>query len=479
MADTTTTAVVDVARQETKAVHFAEETQKPTGFVVAPVAAASLQANNTAPAAAAAATTVSKKKAREEELKQRFNELTGTDELSTPASEFRNELAGFLADHAPEEEDQTTKKAKLAVVDTPPTRRQQQPQQQRAATLRTHPAAVAEPPVAIPDGKRKRKIYWGRAVLMALAVLFVLWLLSSGATWLWLKTISPRQPRMAPPDKVFDVDSVKREESEHGSLVDAWIWPWQFLFGSPRHDASSPVIAYRLHDTITSETCLRASPNDIRNGRLLGGKVLLHDLRTSLLWHMATSGYTAICAQHVGVPACYCLLDTRRVTPDGKVKPRQSDPTRSFTDAFRSTDGGHYMELFNPRITGLSRNRLMLVQEKNVMCQQSYWAKRFASVYVEYVDSNGDLYEKLFNGTHSYNMQHVTEIHHGMSTCSDDSADALLKLVRGRLSSPDDGEAQAMLFTSPELHRNYHPAVASPLPAPRLPDVAIGKDKKK
>lgn len=318
------------------------------------------------------------------------------------------------------------------------------------------PAAGNNKSLSSPKAKT-RKIRYDRLAWILCAVLVGIWAL--GVVGFYLFSSSSSADAASSPSRIQEL----------------WTWPITILLSTrAAHDPQAPVIVYHLQDSITSETCLRVAPEHIRSGYSLGGKVLLHDLRTSLLYHMASRGDNAICAQHVGVPLCYCILDTKHVAANGSVLQRPLAARRSFAETYQ--DGkDHYIELFNHRITGLSRNRLMLVQEKNVMCKTQYWAKRFATVYVEYLDANGDLYEKLFNGTHAYNLQHATEIHHGLRTCSDETADALLKLLRGRLTAPGDDESQAMLLTSPEVHRNYAPPLAAPLPTPKLPSVG-GRD---
>lgn len=205
------------------------------------------------------------------------------------------------------------------------------------------------------------------------------------------------------------------------------------------------VIVYPLLERPRNEECVPLTPDEIRAGSFLGGKHQLVDVSTSMLYHMRARGLSGICAQHVGVPACYCALDLTRATPSGLRLPARSlrhpapdQATRNSDEVTRNLNAAErYLEdevlhLFDPQIVGASR-RLVVTSEANAYCPERHSSKRHESVYASFYDRRGEPYEMLFNGTHSINVQHALEIHAGQVRCEDDAEHLLQRAILSRL----------------------------------------------
>jgi peptide deformylase len=262
--------------------------------------------------------------------------------------------------------------------------------------------------------------------------------------------------------------SSSSSSSTFASLPGMLLWPisvpfrWVYTHltaDSTKAEKERALVVFPMVDTLSAEECILVRPEDLKsgNGRLMGNTVGHQELRTSMIYHMSNRRLSGMCAQHVGLPACYCILDMKH-------KYRNSTLVTSPED---------YIELFNPRIIGISRNKIVQVQERNIFCAKQYFAKRFEAITVEYLDGNGNLWERDFNGTHSFNLQHAAEIHRGIRTCMDDAADLLLLLMRGRLGGGPERDSfeRQMLFSNTEVHRNERPSVPQALPTPILPRI--------
>jgi peptide deformylase len=232
------------------------------------------------------------------------------------------------------------------------------------------------------------------------------------------------------------------------------------------HQASRPVIVYPLLERPQNELCTPVTPDEIRAGSLLGGRHQLVDVTTSMLYHMAARKRSGICAQHVGVPACYCALDLTRATPSGsRLPPRSLRHPEPATEhgglgasdevASRVREAESYLEdevlhMFDAVIVGASR-RLVASTESNVFCREKRLVRRRESVWVAFYDRRGEPYEMLFNGTHSINVQHAAEIHAGAVRCGEDRDDAMQSLLLRRLENMED-----LLLQQQQQPRHHH-----------------------
>ena len=208
----------------------------------------------------------------------------------------------------------------------------------------------------------------------------------------------------------------------------------------------SNIIVFPIVSTINSEKSLFVTPEDIRTGKFLGGTVTYQDLKTSMLYHMRDKRYSAMCAQHVGVPIQYCILDEWRVLANGS----RLDPSIPLGKEWLSEP--YITELFNPVLDGWSENRLDLVQERNVFCPHEHWVLRFRWIWVKFLMApSGDMSRLFYNGTHAYNIQHFLQIHKGMKGCMENSAEELAR----------EAYRDKMQYVLPADYRNALPAPPS------------------
>lgn len=194
------------------------------------------------------------------------------------------------------------------------------------------------------------------------------------------------------------------------------------------------LVLYPLAERLSAEFCIRPTQDEIRSGRVMRGKVQLADVRASLEYHMRTRKKSGLCAQHLGVPLCFCIFDVSAVSPSGIDRCKAGRCPEPMSDP---------LYLYNPILTGRSMTRFVLSHEKNSFCKHDYYAKRHESVMAAYLDQDGNAQEVLFNGTHSIQMQHVAEIHRGSVTCADNKIDLVARMLKERL---EDKDARDMLY---------------------------------
>lgn len=224
---------------------------------------------------------------------------------------------------------------------------------------------------------------------------------------------------------------------------------------------SPTVIVYHLIENINSEKTLLITPDEIKAGRFMDGTISYHDLKTSMLYHMREHKFTAICALHLGVPVQYCILDMMRVLANGS----RLDANVPLAKQWLSDD--YIEEIFNPVLTGWSTNNQRMVEEKNSFCKERHFVQRFQWIWVDYLrPPQGDLCTRFFNETHSYNLQHIIQVHSGISGCLENSADHLITIARGRHFDPSLSHNQ-LLWSSPELMRTTRAESPPSTPIPK------------
>ncbi len=121
----------------------------------------------------------------------------------------------------------------------------------------------------------------------------------------------------------------------------------------------------------------------------LNGRADFRDLRYSLQSHVRFESYQFMCAQHVGIPLCYCVI------------PPSDTPQQQWLDVLGAVN-----------ITGFSRD---LVLEPNC-------AKRFfRAVWFRAQTLDGQLHERLVEGTRAVAVQQMYAIHRGLDPCEFDA----------------------------------------------------------
>lgn len=234
------------------------------------------------------------------------------------------------------------------------------------------------------------------------------------------------------------------------------------------------LIAYQMAETLNSDGCALILPKELELGRFFG-KYSYEELRVSMVWHMVNRNYSGICAQHVGVPICYCMLDIRRFDAEGNeyapvTKSVSSPSAASLPSEYES--GRDYLEMFNQEVVGASVDSLSKVQEANALCKESHWRTRFDVTVVSFLQPGSPprRFRETFTGTHSYNIQHFFDIQHGQSGCRDDATD----LLRGRAFNANSRSAAAqrvLLFENPAAQRTQIAPSPPPAPLPELPHI--------
>lgn len=235
-----------------------------------------------------------------------------------------------------------------------------------------------------------------------------------------------------------------------------------------------PLIMYNLKEKLTTEGCVYVQPDHIQQGKFFD-KYLYDDVRTSMLWHMLSHNYSGITAQHVGLPFCYVILDTKRFDYEGQ-EFHVNLTERTLQSYERDVD---YLEMFNMDLVGYSGDDLMAVQEANAFCPTVEWRTRYLQVVATYLKPGKDRPRKFrdfFNSTHSYNLQHFFEVHHGLSGCNDDT----VNILRHRIFNPNNPGSKmgrVMILDHPESHRSRIAAPPSAEPVPQLPRLPSSNNK--
>jgi hypothetical protein len=236
---------------------------------------------------------------------------------------------------------------------------------------------------------------------------------------------------------------------------------------------TSPVIVYSLLSKLNSDGCVLVYPEDIQQGRFFG-KYRYDDVRTSMLWHMVGHNYSGICAQHVGLPMCYCMLDMKRFDADGQ-EYEVNQTERNIQHYERGVD---YLELFNVDIVGATTDDQFKVNEANAFCPRPEWRTRYLQSVATFLVPRKDKPRKmtqLFNSTHSYNLQHFYELSHGLAGCTDDAS----HLLRERLLDPNSRSVKTgrmLLLGHPGGTRTSVAAPLPPAPMPELPRMPSHQD---
>jgi len=175
--------------------------------------------------------------------------------------------------------------------------------------------------------------------------------------------------------------------------------------------------------------CQVIAGDEIRGGSTLDGAVLLAQLRDDLLVHLHATDLPLLCAQHVGLPLCYCVKRTYPLAPNVGPKPPRNA----------------YEELFNPSLYYYKDHLLHKSHEQPLECEHDYWTDRFDVVGLEYQDSAGDVAKVKFDGPEGDVVQYALEVL--LSLPSHCGAASYLNIVRagGAQNLVDRSSGQARL----------------------------------
>lgn len=149
------------------------------------------------------------------------------------------------------------------------------------------------------------------------------------------------------------------------------------------------------------------------------GTISFRDVRYSLAKHLLQNNYDYMCAQHVDVPLCYCMMQIRSAN---------------------DSDGGSssFLDVFNVALVGTSRDSIVLNKEATLFCAQNATlvgqvrsVRRYRRVWATFTLSDGELYERLFDGALSMSFQQIYELQNDLTPCEPDPA-RLAEYVKSR-----------------------------------------------
>lgn len=187
------------------------------------------------------------------------------------------------------------------------------------------------------------------------------------------------------------------------------------LWGS-QSGAPPPYLAFSLSPRLNSDGCSAVTPAELEAGVISGRYPHAH-LRDSMVYLMVNQSFSGICAQHLGVPVCYCILDTRHFDGDGNE--RESPPGAKPLRHHEYVAERDYIELFNLAFVSVSETDLRRTLEANAFCPEERWRERYFEATVRYLSPGPPprVRRERLTGTHSFNAQHFYAIMHGIDEC--------------------------------------------------------------
>jgi hypothetical protein len=133
----------------------------------------------------------------------------------------------------------------------------------------------------------------------------------------------------------------------------------------------------------------------------------VEEIRASMARHLMESDFDYICAQHIDVQACMCIMQV----------------------------DGQLVDVVNLRITGVSSNNVVRNRESSLFCPNSMAiinVRRYESVYASMeVPSTGERFERWYSGKVAYSLQQIFEVQIGLSPCRD-NLDELSERIKDR-----------------------------------------------
>jgi peptide deformylase len=143
-----------------------------------------------------------------------------------------------------------------------------------------------------------------------------------------------------------------------------------------------------------TSSCERLNASEVALGYTLGeGTYDRPRMRNSLLHHMDRLNQSLLCALHLGVPLCYCVMYSA------------ADMSYRRGPAPRPSQ---YTELFNPAV------RLFVLEarsrtEQTPECPNTYNIRRFTKMTLNYFDSDGKPAEATYYDDQAADLQYALE----------------------------------------------------------------------
>ena len=135
------------------------------------------------------------------------------------------------------------------------------------------------------------------------------------------------------------------------------------------------------------------------------GSMHIDEMRYSMAHHLMENDFDYVCAQHLDVQACMCVM---RVT----------------TSAVNGTEVQHLprmMDVINLDLMGVSNRAVVLNRESSLFCSGMpiINVRRYESVYASMETINGEQFERWYSGQMAYSLQQIFEVQIGLPPCRD------------------------------------------------------------
>jgi len=147
--------------------------------------------------------------------------------------------------------------------------------------------------------------------------------------------------------------------------------------------------------------CINVDPTTILDDQYMNQEFDFTHLRYSMSHHM-NEGLEGICALHLGVPLCYCML---------------------------KTVDNQWLYMFNTNITGSSELTVLNEEYSNFCPQDEFIAvERTEQVWITFHTEKGLKIKNIFDGFDAYNLQHLVDVSNGNSICDSNKQETIYNL---------------------------------------------------
>lgn len=217
-----------------------------------------------------------------------------------------------------------------------------------------------------------------------------------------------------------------------GAFVRARIW-WEA-------GGMIPPVIHALANVVPTDPCMLVNIDELVNGTAIFGTIDLRDVRASLHHHLrygrggTLQGIAAQYLQRHNI--CLALVNM----------------------IFAPGDPPNLIEMYNMRVTGVSRNLIVRNTEYSILCAEPYTAHRYQDIVVEYTTSKGVRMEREVHGVAAATIQQINDVQEGRGYCKDTNVEAQLYRIHRRIADADADATPPVAWALPQL--------AAPPPGP-------------
>ena len=151
----------------------------------------------------------------------------------------------------------------------------------------------------------------------------------------------------------------------------------------------------------------------------------VNEIRASLAHHLMESDFDHICAQHIDVQTCVCMM---RMPSD------DNNGSAAAAAAAAVVRLPHMIDVINLHLSGFSSRSIVVNRESSLFCKGMpiVNVRRYERVYasMETLDS-GEPFERWYSGQVAYSLQQIFEIQIGLPPCRD-NLDELSRWIKER-----------------------------------------------